>query len=126
MQATQNSKKYVLVVLTTACFMFQDFRTDIALVCPHRLHRPQAGQVGVKVKNENPSYSIEVAKELGRSLADPEVKQDYQKVVMKGGKKYDPDMSGNRTESGEPDDSICPVCKNSTYVGETISCDTCM
>ena len=25
-----------------------------------------------------------------------------------------------------PDDSICPVCKKSTYVGETISCETCM
>jgi len=29
--------------------------------------------------------------------------------------------------SGEvPDDSICPVCRSSTYVGETISCETCM
>merc|ERR1719412_1703671 len=25
----------------------------------------------------------------------------------------------------EVDDSICPVCRGSTYVGETISCETC-
>jgi hypothetical protein len=25
-----------------------------------------------------------------------------------------------------PDDSICPVCKKSTYIGETISCETCL
>jgi len=28
--------------------------------------------------------------------------------------------------SAEPDDSICPICRTSTYVGETISCETCM
>jgi len=25
-----------------------------------------------------------------------------------------------------PDDSICPVCRTTTYVGETISCETCL
>ena len=29
-------------------------------------------------------------------------------------------------ESKAPDDSICPVCRGTTYVGETISCETCM
>ena len=28
-------------------------------------------------------------------------------------------------DDGTVDDSICPICRGSTYVGETISCETC-
>lgn len=53
----------------------------------------------LKVKNENPSYSIcEVAKELGRRWADmaPEVKQRYQQMAEEGRQKYDQDMAAYR------------------------------
>jgi len=53
----------------------------------------------LKVKSENPSYSIcEVAKELGRRWADmaPEVKQRYQQMAEEGRQKYDQDMAAYR------------------------------
>jgi len=53
----------------------------------------------LKVKAENPSYSIcEVAKELGRRWADmaPEVKQRYQQMAEEGRQKYDQDMAAYR------------------------------
>ena len=38
----------------------------------------------------------------------------------------DSDDEGNLiVDDGTVDDSICPVCRGSTYVGETISCETC-
>lgn len=61
----------------------------------------------LKVKNENPSYSIcEVAKELGRRWADmaPDVKQRYQQMAEEGRQKYDQQMAayrqGNYNASG--------------------------
>jgi len=53
----------------------------------------------LKVKSENPSFSIcEVAKELGRRWADmaPEVKQRYQQMAEEGRQKYDQDMAAYR------------------------------
>ena len=53
----------------------------------------------LKVKGENPSYSIcEVAKELGRRWAEmaPEVKQRYQQMAEEGRQKYDQDMASYR------------------------------
>jgi len=53
----------------------------------------------LKVKGENPSFSIcEVAKELGRRWADmqPEVKQRYQQMAEEGRQKYDQDMAAYR------------------------------
>lgn len=61
----------------------------------------------LKVKGENPSYSIcEVAKELGRRWADmtPEMKQRYQQMAEEGRQKYDQNMAlyrqGNFTPAG--------------------------
>ena len=53
----------------------------------------------LKVKNQNPSYSIcEIAKELGRRWAEmsPEVKQRYQQMAEEGRQKYDQDMASYR------------------------------
>ena len=53
----------------------------------------------LKVKGENPNYSIcEVAKELGRRWAEmaPEVKQRYQQMAEEGRQKYDQDMASYR------------------------------
>ena len=53
----------------------------------------------LKVKGENPSYSIcEIAKELGRRWADmaPEVKQRYQQMAEEARQKYDLDMASYR------------------------------
>ncbi len=53
----------------------------------------------MKVKGENPSYSIcEIAKELGRRWADmaPEVKQRYQQMAEEARQKYDLDMASYR------------------------------
>ena len=36
------------------------------------------------------------------------------------------DVGGLQEDREVPDDSICPACKKSTYVGETISCETCL
>jgi high mobility group protein B1 len=64
----------------------------------------------LKVKNENPSFSIcEVAKELGRRWAEmaPEVKQRYQQMAEEGRQKYDQDMASYRQAGfGSPDGSL--------------------
>merc|ERR1712079_343163 len=54
---------------------------------------------GLKVKEENPGFSIcEVAKELGRRWAemDPQVKQRYQQRAEEERQKYDNDMANYR------------------------------
>ena len=78
----------------------------------------------LKVKNENPNYSIcEVAKELGRRWAEmaPEVKQRYQQMAEEGRQKYDQDMASYRQAgiSGDPSSSAAgTVTQSGTTYGE--------
>jgi len=70
----------------------------------------------LKVKAENPSYSIcEVAKELGRRWADmaPEVKQRYQQMAEEGRQKYDQDMAAYRQGSFSNVDTEPPAVTSS-------------
>jgi len=66
-----------------------------------------SGEERLKVKGENPSFSIcEVAKELGKRWADmaPEVKQRYQQMAEESKQKYDREMvayrQGNLANTG--------------------------
>ena len=66
-----------------------------------------SGEERLKVKSENPSFSIcEVAKELGKRWADmaPEVKQRYQQLAEESKQKYDREMvayrQGNLANTG--------------------------
>lgn len=61
----------------------------------------------LKVKNENPNYSIcEVAKELGRRWAemDPSLKQRFQARAEEGRQKYDVEMAAYRQGTYHPPD----------------------
>lgn len=61
----------------------------------------------LKVKNENPNYSIcEVAKELGRRWAemDPGLKQRFQARAEEGRQKYDVEMAAYRQGTFHPPD----------------------
>jgi len=62
----------------------------------------------LKVKDENPNYSIcEVAKELGRRWAemDPAIKQRYQQRAEEERQKYDVDMASYRQGTFTPGES---------------------
>jgi len=66
-------------------------------------------QERLKVKNENPNFSIcEVAKELGRRWAemDPATKQRFQAQAEEGRQKYDVDMAAYRQGSFMPNDEV--------------------
>jgi len=72
-------------------------------------------QERLKVKNENPNFSIcEVAKELGRRWAemDPALKQRFQARAEEGRQKYDVDMAayrqGNFHAGDEPQNQNSP------------------
>ena len=59
----------------------------------------------LKVKAENPSYSIcECAKELGRrwAVVSPEAKQRYQQMAEQARQKYDQDMAAHRQANPTP------------------------
>ena len=65
----------------------------------------------LRVKDENPSYSIcEVAKELGRRWAemDPSIKQRYQARAEEERQKYDVDMASYRQGTFEHGDRTAP------------------
>ena len=49
--------------------------------------------------------------------------EEYKELKMSDSEGMDLEID---VSEGVPDDSICPVCKRSTYIGETISCETCM
>ena len=59
----------------------------------------------LKVKAENPSYSIcECAKELGRrwAVVSPEAKQRFQQMAEQARQKYDQDMAAHRQANPTP------------------------
>ena len=69
----------------------------------------------LKVKIENPSYSIcEIAKELDKRWADmaPEVKQCYQQMAEVGRQKYEQDMAAYRQGNYIPPPPASGVCKS--------------
>lgn len=73
-------------------------------------------QERLKVKNENPNFSIcEVAKELGRRWAemDPALKQRFQARAEEGRQKYDVDMAAYRQGNFHPGDEGGPQNQNS-------------